>query len=370
MRIGPYEIAGRVVLAPMAGVTDQPFRQLCRTFGAALTPAEMLTADSNLWHTRKSQLRRVHQDEPGPRVVQLAGSDPEQLADAARANVDQGAQIIDLNMGCPAKKVCNRLCGSALLSDEPLVARILAAVVRAVDAPVTLKIRTGADATHINAVRVAQLAEQSGVLALAIHGRTRAQRFEGAAEYDTIAAVVAAVKIPVIANGDIASPAQAAAVLHRTGAAAVMIGRAAQGSPWIFRDVNSFLESAQSAPPLLRTQMTAIILQHLESLYAFYGEHAGLRIARKHLGWYCRLHPDATELRPLLMAAGDTSAQHATARDAFGRWALRTGEAVEGDDQSDDNGEYQDTQEWKSCDLDPHARPRAPVTQPHRTSAA
>ncbi|HTP39940.1 MAG TPA: tRNA dihydrouridine synthase DusB [Steroidobacteraceae bacterium] len=370
MRIGPFEIAGQVLLAPMAGVTDQPFRQLCRRFGAAVTPAEMLTADSSLWSSRKSRLRRVHQDEPEPRVVQLAGADPQQLAEAARANVAEGAQIIDLNMGCPAKKVCNRLCGSALLSDEPLVARILDAVVRAVPVPVTLKIRTGADATHVNALRIARLAEQSGVQALAIHGRTRAQRFEGVAEYETIREVCQAVGIPVIANGDIASPPQAAAVLHHTGAAAVMIGRAAQGSPWIFRDVNSFLENAQTAPPLLRTQMTAIILQHLESLYAFYGEHTGLRIARKHLGWYCRLHPDANELRQMLMAAGDTVSQHAGARDAFGRWALRQGAAEHGECQGMGDGEHQDIQEWKSSDFDPHAGPRAAAPQPHRTRAA
>lgn len=328
MKIGPYDIPGRAWLAPMAGVTDLPFRRLCREFGAAVTPAEMLTSDTSLYHTRKSRLRRVHDDEPAPRVVQLAGADPSQVAEAARRNVDEGAQIIDINMGCPAKKVCNRLCGSALLGDETLIARILDATVRAVSVPVTLKIRTGLTPQHRNAVRVAQLAEQCGVSALAVHGRTRAERFTGAAEFSTIAHVVRAVRIPVIANGDIRDAQRALAVLEQTGAAAIMIGRAAQGSPWIFRDVNAFVDNAQIVTPLLRVQMTGIILRHLESLYEFYGESAGVRIARKHLGWYCQLQPQTETLRPQLMAAESSVSQMEAVRREFGRWAQEEARAA------------------------------------------
>ena len=320
LKIAHYQLAGRALLAPMAGVTDRPFRQLCRRFGATLAPAEMLSADQRLWSSSKSQRRMDHEGEPTPRVVQLAGSEPAELAAAARVNVDLGAQIIDINMGCPAKKVCNRQCGSALLADEALVQRILHAVVRAVAAPVTLKIRTGTDPTQRNAARIAALAQACGIAAVAIHGRTRSDMFRGAAEYDTMRQVRGQIDIPLIANGDIDSPQRARAVLDFTGAEGVMLGRAAQGAPWIFRDVNARL-SDQIAAPLLRAFKTEIILQHLESLYAFYGEYTGVRMARKHLGWYCRQHSAAIELRPTLMAAESSASQFAAAKLGFEHWA-------------------------------------------------
>jgi tRNA-dihydrouridine synthase B len=320
IRIAQYTLMSPAVLAPMAGVTDRPFRQLCRRFGAALAPAEMLSADQRLWSSSKSQRRMDHDGEPEPRVVQLVGSEPETLASAARANVDLGAQIIDINMGCPAKKVCQRDAGSALLADEALVERILSAVVRAVTVPVTLKIRTGTDLEHRNAPRVAAIAQACGIAALSIHGRTRADMFRGAAEYDTIRHTRAALGIPLIANGDIDSPQKARAVLDFTGAEGVMLGRAAQGAPWIFRDVNAFLCN-QFAAPLLRASKTEIILQHLESLYQFYGEYIGVRMARKHLGWYCRQHCEVNALRPTLMAAENSASQFAAARLGFEHWA-------------------------------------------------
>lgn len=322
LRIGPYALAGRVLLAPMAGVCDPPFRTLCREFGAALACGEMLSADQSLWHTGKSRRRMAARDSGvGLRAVQLAGSDPAQLAAAARAQVDQGAQLIDLNLGCPVKKVCNRWCGSALLEDEPLVARLLDALVRAVPVPVTVKIRTGPEPARRNALRVALLAEECGVAAIAIHGRTRAERFSGSAEYATIREVKSRLRIPVIANGDISSAQQARAVLAATGADAVMIGRAALGTPWIFRDVNAFLDSAQFAPRLLRASIATLILRHLESLYAFYGEYTGVRVARKHLVRYCEHYADAGALRASLLAAEDSAAQFATAQRAFGEWS-------------------------------------------------
>jgi len=318
--IGPYHLPGTVLLAPMAGVTDRPYRILCRRFGAALAPAEMLSADQRLWSSAKSQRRMDHDGEPEPRVVQLVGSEPAELAAAARVNVDLGAQIVDINMGCPAKKVCNRDAGSALLADEPLVGRILDAVVRAVSVPVTLKIRTGVDAARRNAARIAALAQSCGIAALTIHGRTRADHFRGSAEYDTMRAASAVLQIPLIANGDIDSAQRARAVLDFTGAQGVMIGRAAQGAPWIFRDVNAHLERGTSAPPLLRAYKSQIILQHLESLYTFYGEYTGLRMARKHLAWYCRQHAQFESLRPELMAAQDSASQFAAARRGFEEW--------------------------------------------------
>ncbi len=321
LQLGVHALAGRALLAPMAGVTDRPFRQLCRRLGAALTPAEMLTAESRLWTSAKSRRRMDHAGEPSPRVVQLAGSEPQQLAAAARMNVALGADIIDINMGCPAMKVCNRLCGSALLADEALVGRILEAVVGAAGVPVTLKIRTGTDPAHRNAARIAYIAAQAGVSAVTVHGRTRADLFRGRAEHDTLAALRADARLPLIANGDIADAAEAARVLAYTGADAVMIGRAAQGSPWIFRDVNARLHNGTNAPPLLRSQKLEIILSHLESLYAFYGEYTGIRMARKHLGWYSRLLERADEWRSQLMAAGDSASQFGLARQAFGGWA-------------------------------------------------
>jgi tRNA-dihydrouridine synthase B len=313
MRIGPYVLDSNVVLAPMAGVTDRPFRQIARQFGAGLAASEMITSDVRLWTTKKTQLRMDHSGEPEPRVVQLAGADPEPLAEAARRNIDLGAQIIDINMGCPAKKVCNRLCGSALLTDEALVAKILSAVVAASSVPVTLKTRTGWSRDTRNGVRIAQLAESCGIAALAIHGRTREDFYDGAAEYDTIREIRSRVKIPLFANGDIDSPRKARAVLDFTGATGVMLGRAAHGSPWIFRDVNYFLSHGKFAPALPLAKVRDTILAHLESLYAFYGEETGLRVARKHLGWYFEKLQDAPDVRRELMAASTSASQFALA---------------------------------------------------------
>jgi tRNA-dihydrouridine synthase B len=328
VRIGPYKLPARAVLAPMAGVTDRPFRMLCRKLGAGLAASEMLTADVRLWSTTKSRRRMNHEGEPYPRVVQLAGADCEALALAARMNVDLGAQIIDINMGCPAKKVCGRLCGSALMQDEALVARILSAVVNAVSVPVTLKIRTGWDATQKNAVRIARIAHASGIAALAVHGRTRADFYQGHAEYDTIREIKSEVQLPVFANGDIDTPQKAREVLDFTAADGVMIGRAAQGAPWIFRSVNAYLSSGDVAPPLTRAEVRAIILEHLESLYAFYGEDAGTRIARKHLGWYCVQLPDAVNIRRSLMAVANTAMQFAQARSHLDGWVSGSAQAA------------------------------------------
>ena len=286
MKIGPYELPSNIVLAPMAGVTDRPFRILCRRFGAGLAASEMLSADVRLWDTPKSRRRMDHTGEPEPRIVQIAGGEPSMMAEAARRNADLGAQVIDINMGCPAKKVCNRAAGSALLRDEALVADILAAVVRAVDVPVTLKMRTGWDAARRNGPMVARIAEDLGVQALAVHGRTRADHYQGAAEYATIRAIKNSVRIPVFANGDIDSGAKARAVLEETGADAVMIGRAAQGRPWIFREIRHFLSSGRQLAEPAQDEVRDIMLAHLDQLYAFYGEQAGVRVARKHLGWY------------------------------------------------------------------------------------
>jgi tRNA-dihydrouridine synthase B len=306
----------------MAGVTDRPFRMLCRQFGAGLAASEMITADQRLWHTPKSRHRMNHEGEPEPRVVQLTGADPAALAQAACANVALGAQIIDLNMGCPAKKVCGRSCGSALLTDEPLVARILEAVVGAVDVPVTLKIRTGWDRQHRNGVDIARLAAACGVAALAVHGRTRADLFDGAAEYYTIRDIKAQVRIPVFANGDIDTPQKALEVLDFTGADGVMIGRASHGAPWIFRAVNAHLHDRNATPTLLRSELRDIILSHLDSLYSFYGEESGVRMARKHLSWYCQqLLGSPAQVRRELMGAADTAAQFAHAAKHFDDWA-------------------------------------------------
>jgi tRNA-dihydrouridine synthase B len=294
MQIGPHRLSSRLVLAPMAGVTDRPFRILCRHLGAGLAISEMVSADPSLRVTRKSQLRIDHRGEPAPVVVQIAGAVPELLADAARYNVEHGAQVIDINMGCPAKKVCNRQAGSALLADEALVARILAAVVAAVAVPVTLKIRTGPSPGRRNAIAVARIAQAEGVAALAVHGRTRACAFRGDAEYDTITSVVEAVDIPVVANGDVRTPEAARAVLERTGAAALMIGRAAQGNPWIFREVEHFLATGRHAPPPDAAQIREVLCGHLRALHDFYGETRGVRVARKHLSWYCAGRPGAS----------------------------------------------------------------------------
>lgn len=288
VQIGPYTIASPFVLAPMAGVTDAPFRKLCRQFGAGMTTSEMTTADTNLWRTAKSRRRLDIDLDAQPIAVQIAGSDPVQLANAARACVDRGAQIIDINMGCPAKKVCRQMAGSALLQDERLVKSILEAVVAAVTVPVTLKIRTGWDPAHRNGVAIARIAEASGVQAIAVHGRTRACKYQGSAEFQTIADIKAAVGIPVIANGDITTPEKSLEVLRVTNADALMIGRGAQGRPWIFRELANFSAGNVQKVALEKNELRAIMLGHLEEMHRFYGETAGVRVARKHLTWYCK----------------------------------------------------------------------------------
>jgi tRNA-dihydrouridine synthase B len=296
MRIGDYRIDPPVILAPMAGVTDRPFRQLCRRLGAGLAVSEMTTSDPTLWHTEKSRLRADHRGEDAPIAVQIAGYDPAMMAAAARHNVAQGAQIIDLNMGCPAKKVCRVDAGSALLKDEALVARICAAVVAAVDVPVTLKIRTGYSRAAKNALSIARIAQDAGIAALTVHGRTREDQYEGVAEYDTIAAVKQAVRIPVTANGDVDSPQKARAVLDATGADAVMVGRGALGNPWIFREIAHYLATGERLPPPSFDEVGATLLQHLEELHEFYGPGRGLRVARKHIQWFCQDHPGSETL--------------------------------------------------------------------------
>lgn len=297
MQLGAHVLRNGLFVAPMAGVTDQPFRTLCRRFGAGLAVSEMVSSRPELRGTRKSRLRLEHRGEASPVSVQIAGADPAMMADAARVNAAEGAQIIDINMGCPAKKVCNAAAGSALLSDESLVARILEAVVAAVDVPVTLKIRTGPDPERRNALRIARIAESAGVQLLAVHGRTRSCGFRGEAEFDTIAEVKAGVRIPVIANGDIATPEEAARVLAHTGADGIMIGRAAHGRPWIFREFLSFLHEGKKLPPPGPAEMRAVVLEHLEGLYGLYGDELGVRIARKHIGWYTRALPGGEAFR-------------------------------------------------------------------------
>ncbi len=297
MQLGAHLLRNGLFVAPMAGVTDRPFRMLCRRFGAGLAVSEMVSARPELRGTRKSRLRREHGGEAGPVSVQIAGADPRMMAEAARINAAEGAQIIDINMGCPAKKVCNVAAGSALLSDEALVARILEAVVAAVDVPVTLKIRTGPDPARRNALRIARLAENAGVRLLTVHGRTRACGFRGEAEFGTVAEVKAGVSIPVIANGDIATPEDARRVLDATRADGIMIGRAAHGRPWIFRELLSFLNDGTKLPPAAPAEMRAVALEHLAGIYALYGEELGVRIARKHVGWYTRGLPGGEAFR-------------------------------------------------------------------------
>ncbi|MBQ4855343.1 tRNA dihydrouridine synthase DusB [Rhodanobacter sp. B2A1Ga4] len=326
MQIGPYRIDPPLVLAPMAGVTDKPFRLLCKRLGAGLAVSEMTTADPSLWQTRKSLRRMDHAGEPEPVSVQIAGYDPTMLAEAARFNVANGAQLIDINMGCPAKKVCNVWSGSALLQDEPLVARIVKAVVDAVDVPVTLKIRTGWNRDNRNALNIARIAEDAGIAALAVHGRTRADKYEGEAEYATIAAVKAAVRIPVLANGDVCTPQQAKHVLAVTGADAVMIGRGAQGRPWIFREIAHYLATGELLPEPEPAEVAAILLGHLEHLHAFYGEPAGVRIARKHLGWYAKDRPENAAFRQVVNRAETAGEQLRLTRDYFA--TLASGERL------------------------------------------
>ena len=299
MHIGPYELKNRVFLAPMAGVTDWPFRQLCSEQGAGLVVSEMMSSNPDLWHTPKSLCRATHHDEVTPRSVQIAGGCATMMAEAAQYNVDLGAQIIDINMGCPAKKVCKLDAGSALLKNESLVADILSAVVAAVSVPVTLKIRTGWSADTRNALSIARIAEDCGIAALTIHGRTREQRFQGEAEYDTIRQVKQAVKIPIIANGDINDEKKAKMVLEYTGADAIMLGRAAQGRPWIFQEIEHYLKTGELLASPSLTMIKSIMLRHLENLYSLYGEYRGVRIARKHIGWYLETGSDTSEQKAL-----------------------------------------------------------------------
>ena len=316
MHIGPLQLRNNLVVAPMAGVTDRPFRQLCKRMGAGMAVSEMVASNSLLWGSEKTRRRANHDGEVEPIAVQIAGADPGMLAQAARYNVDQGAQIIDINMGCPAKKVCNVMAGSALLKDEPLVGRILDAVVAAARVPVTLKIRTGWDRGNRNAIRIARTAEQAGVKALAIHGRTRACGFSGEAEYDTIAAVKSEVGIPVIANGDLSTPEKVKEVLDYTRADAVMIGRAAQGRPWMFREIEHYLRTGRTLPPPEVTEIHRVLLGHLAELYEFYGEYTGVRVARKHISWYTKGLAGSAAFRHALNQL-ETSAEQLRAVDEF-----------------------------------------------------
>jgi tRNA-dihydrouridine synthase B len=321
MRIGAYALSNGLFVAPMAGITDRPFRRLARRFGAALAVSEMVSSRPELQGSRKTRLRRDHAGEPGPIAVQIAGADPQMLAGAARFNVGEGAEIIDINMGCPAKKVCNVHAGSALLADESLVGRILDAVIAAVNVPVTLKIRTGPDRQRRNALRIARIAESAGVQALAIHGRTRACAFEGRAEYETIAEVKAAVRIPIVANGDIASPEDAKRVLEATGADAVMIGRAAQGRPWLFREISHYLATGEHLAPPPPREMGRVLAEHLDGLYSLYGGEHGARVARKHIGWTVRSLPGGEAFRSSVNRLHAADAQRAAVNDYFERLA-------------------------------------------------
>jgi len=300
MQIGPYTLPNALFVAPMAGVTDRPFRQLCRQFGAGYAVSEMVTSRKDLWHTLKTSRRANHEGEPGPIAVQIAGTEPAMMAEAAAYNIERGAQIIDINMGCPAKKVCNKWAGSALMQDETLALQIIEAVVAASEphgVPVTLKMRTGWCQSHKNALSIARAAEQAGVQMVTVHGRTREQGYKGEAEYDTIAAVKAALRIPVVANGDITSPEKAREVLRQTGADALMIGRAAQGRPWIFREVAHYLTTGEHLAPPLVAEVRRALLEHLQDHYSLYGEFTGVRSARKHIGWYVRSLPGGEDFR-------------------------------------------------------------------------
>ncbi|MEY2782105.1 MAG: tRNA-dihydrouridine synthase [Pseudomonadota bacterium] len=314
MQIGPYLLPNNLFVAPMAGVTDRPFRQLCRQFGAGYAVSEMVTSRPDLWASLKTSRRANHEGEPGPIAVQIAGTEAQMMADAARYNIDRGAQIIDINMGCPAKKVCNKWAGSALMQNEPLALEIVSAVVEAAQphgVPVTLKMRTGWCDTEKNALVLARAAESAGVQMVTVHGRTREQGYKGWAEYDTVAAVKAALKIPVVANGDIDSPEKAQAVLKATGADALMVGRAAQGSPWIFREIAHFLATGEHLAPPLVAEVRRALLEHLQDHYGLYGEFTGVRSARKHIGWYVRNLP-----------GGDTFREHMnTLETAPQQWA-------------------------------------------------
>jgi len=320
MQIGPHLLPNRLFVAPMAGVTDRPFRQLCRGFGAGYAVSEMVTSRRDLWHTLKTSRRADHRGEPGPIAVQIAGTDAAMMAEAARHNIDRGAQIIDINMGCPAKKVCDKWAGSALMQDEALALQIVEAVVAACaprSVPVTLKMRSGWCAREKNALAISRAAESAGVQMVTVHGRTREQGYKGAAEYDTIAAVKAALNVPVVANGDIDSPEKARAVLRATGADALMIGRAAQGRPWIFREIAHFLATGQRLAPPLVLEVRRALLAHLNDHYALYGEYTGVRSARKHIGWYVRELPGGEAFRARMNQVDAAAVQWQLVADYF-----------------------------------------------------
>jgi tRNA-dihydrouridine synthase B len=328
VQIGPYTLRNNVFVAPMAGVTDRPFRQLCKKLGAGYAVSEMAASNPRLWASEKTSRRTDHAGEMEPKAVQIAGADPGDLAECAKFNVERGAQIIDINMGCPVKKVCNNWCGSALLQHEDLVQRILGSVVSAVDVPVTLKFRTGWDRQNKNALTIARMAEQAGIAMLTLHGRTRADGYKGDAEYDTIAAVKAAVSIPVVANGDITTPEKAKFVLDHTGADAVMIGRAAQGRPWICREIDHYLRTGEHLPAPLVDEVRELMNEHLPSHYAFYGEYLGVRTARKHIGWYVQDLPGGEEFRQRMNLLESTAEQLA-AVDEFFKSQHRYGERLQ-----------------------------------------
>ena len=309
MQIGPYCLQNNLLLAPMAGVTDRPFRLLCRQLGAGMTVSEMVSSNPKLWQSNKTQLRLDHSGEPDPISVQIAGADPVMMSEAARFNVDHGAQIIDINMGCPAKKVCKVMAGSALMKDESLVERILISVVNAVTVPVTLKIRTGWDQQNKNAFTIAKIAEDAGIKALTVHGRTRACAFKGTAEHETVALLKSAVNIPVIANGDISTPEYAEEVLAKTNVDGLMIGRAAQGNPWIFREIRHYLKTGEKLAPPTSAERLTVLLNHIENLYEFYGEYSGIRIARKHISWYCKTTNNNKAFTAMVNKAETTSEQ-------------------------------------------------------------
>jgi tRNA-dihydrouridine synthase B len=323
MKIGPYQLDNQLVLAPMAGVTDRPFRMLCKELGAGMTVSEMVASDPSLRNTRKSVLRLDHTGESGIRSVQIAGADPAMMAAAARYNVQQGAQVIDINMGCPAKKVCNKAAGSALMRDPELVEQILTAVTNAVSVPVTLKIRTGWDSEHKNGLEIAKIAERAGIQSLAVHGRTRSCGYKGEAEYDTIRLIKQSVSIPVIANGDITSPEKASWVLNYTGADAIMIGRAAQGRPWIFREIAYFLETGRRLAEPTIDEVEDIMLRHISHLHSFYGEGQGTRIARKHVSWYLKEQPDSDEFRAQFVRIEQAQEQLLAAKQFFHQQKLK-----------------------------------------------
>jgi len=321
MRIGSHTLRNNLFVAPMAGVTDRPFRQLCKKFGAGLAVSEMVASNSLLWGSEKTRRRADHQGEVEPISVQIAGADPAMMAEAARYNVDRGAQIIDINMGCPAKKVCNTMAGSALLKDEPLVGSILDAVVKAVDVPVTLKFRTGWDPLNRNALKVAKIAEDSGIKLLSLHGRTRACGFSGRAEYDTIREVKGTTRLPVVANGDITSPEEARRVLQYTGADGVMVGRAAQGRPWIFREIEHYLATGEKLPAPLVSEIHSVLVAHLRDLYSFYGSQTGVKVARKHISWYTKGLAGSAGFRHRMNQLESCEEQSAAVNQFFGQLA-------------------------------------------------